>query len=87
MKDIIKYKTFYYLVSTENTFDRGWETTIFETAQTENIDKIDFNKVDFTDLYAKIHDNQHDALYRHYTIVKDIKKYLNEKVKNNGYRI
>jgi len=79
MKNIVKYKALHYLVSTENTFDRGWETMIFETTQTGNVDKvdkIDFKKVNFMDLYVEYHLREHDAFDRHHMIVKEIKKYL-----------
>ena len=66
-KDDITYKGKKYYVSTNCTFDRGWETMIFRRERND--------EVNWSELYAELHGSEEDARQRHLEIISDIAIY------------
>ena len=64
-----------YLISTENTFDRGWETMIFESEpqpDTDNGYDVNFDLIDWAGLWSHEYPNSIVAAAGHRTAVKGI---------------
>lgn len=57
-----------YLVSTAFTFDRGWETMVFES----NNGTVESWK----DLYVQWYDSADEAMTGHVDVVKNLERYL-----------
>ncbi len=67
-----------YYVSTNDTFDCGWETMVFETKM--KLIPMDINSnpglIDFSGIYVKRHKNRTEAMLWHEAISNNIKKVL-----------
>ena len=64
-----------YLISTEDTYDRGWETMIFESKpqpDTDNDKDIAYDLINWRDLWSLIYENDVSAAEGHAIVVKDI---------------
>lgn len=62
-----------YLVSTAFTFDRGWETMVFETKNGA------IESWGWEDLYAQWYDSADEAMIGHAFVVKNLKELLSVK--------
>jgi len=67
-----------YYVSTNDTFDVGWETMVFKTKMKLTPIDTDFNPdlIDFNEIYTIRHIDRTDAMLWHEVISNNIKKVL-----------
>ena len=63
LKSYVVHGGLFYYVSTNRTFDRGWETMIFSCDENNCV-------TDWAERYAELHDNATVAAERHYAIAR-----------------
>ena len=72
LKDIVKVQNRNYYISTTCTFDKGWETMIFEADANNNL-------ISWADLYCKRYNTFDEAREGHIYIRNHIDEYITSK--------
>ena len=72
LKDFVKVQNRNYCIRTTCTFDKGWETMIFEADINNNI-------ISWTELYCKRYDTLNEATEGHIYIKNRISEYITSK--------
>ena len=76
LKDIVKVQNRNYYISTTCTFDKGWETMIFEADANNNL-------ISWADLYCKRYNTFDEAREGHIYIRNHINEYITSKAYRN----
>ena len=69
LKDFVKVQNRNYYISTNCTFDKGWETMVFEADANNNV-------IDWTELYYKGYNNFNEAKEGHIYIKNHINDFI-----------
>lgn len=78
MSNIVNHDGKSYFVDTNNTFDRGLETMVFDSGpqnESDSESKIDFELIDWLGIYCELHDSARIAAAHHEKVVGLIKQH------------
>ena len=78
MSNIVNHDGKSYFVDTNNTFDRGLETMVFNSGpqnESDNESKINFELIEWDGIYCELHDSTDVAISHHNKVVELIRRF------------